>query len=111
MPQYIYDGPGLRLVIGGQTMVRGRSIQLEGLAAEAAARHPEVHLAGAQPAGQHSAPEWGSTVKEAMAWVGDDRDRAAQVLEAEKARGDDARTSLISHLEGLLADNGGGEQQ
>lgn len=48
-------------------------------------------------------PAWGTSVKSAIAWVGDDQERAAEVLEAEQARGDDARTSLVKALEKVLA--------
>lgn len=49
------------------------------------------------------APEWGTTVKAALAYVGDDAERAAEVLEAEQARGENARTSLVKALEAVIA--------
>lgn len=47
-------------------------------------------------------PAWGTSVKSAIAWVGDDHDRAAEVLEAEQAA-DTPRKSLVKALEKVLA--------
>lgn len=100
-PSYIYEGPGTRLVIGGQTMVQGQPTELSGAAVEAAERHPNVTAAASAPP-TPSAPAWGTTVKDALAYVGDDRERAAEVLSAEQERGEQARTSLVAALEQLL---------
>lgn len=48
-------------------------------------------------------PEWGGSVKSALEWVGDDKERANEVLEAERANGDRARKSLVSALEKITA--------
>jgi hypothetical protein len=42
------------------------------------------------------------TAKQVQDWVGTDRDRAAMALAAERARGDDARTTLVAALEKLV---------
>ena len=42
------------------------------------------------------------SVDEVLAWVGDDRDRAAQALEVEQAKDEDARKTLLEPLEDLL---------
>lgn len=106
MPKFIYDGAGHTLVIAGQPLQRGIPTELTGRAAEAAAQHPDIHEAGKKestPAAS-AAPAWGTTVKDALAWVGDDRERAAEVLAAEQARGDEARTTLVTGLEAMLAE-------
>lgn len=46
--------------------------------------------------------EKGGTIPATMAWVGDDKDRAAQVLEVEDAKGDDARPGLVKKLAAVL---------
>lgn len=106
--QYIYEGSSNRLVMAGRTLLRGQPMELSGAAAEAAERHPSVRRADEGPS--ETGPKWGSTVQSALDYVGDDRDRATEVLEAEQERGDDARKSLVSKLETMLeeSDNGGG---
>lgn len=42
------------------------------------------------------------SVKEILAEVGEDKEKAAVALEAEKAKGEDARTSLVEPLQKLL---------
>jgi hypothetical protein len=56
MTSYIYDGPGNRLRLAGHTLVRGVAVQLDGRAAEAAARHPNVRSARAPKSGGNSSP-------------------------------------------------------
>lgn len=56
MTRYMYEGPATRLVLGGITIVRGRVVELDGRAAEAAARHPGVREVGAEKAKAHSSP-------------------------------------------------------
>lgn len=43
-----------------------------------------------------------ASVKDILADVGDDKGKAAAALEAENARGDDARPSLVSKLEAIV---------
>lgn len=43
------------------------------------------------------------TAVDVLDWVGMDKDRAAAALAAEKGKGSDARTSLVSKLEKLAA--------
>ncbi len=107
--RYIYEGKGNRLIMAGHTLLRGQPVELSGAAAEAADRHPSVRAV------DDPGPAWGSTITDALAYVGDDGARAAEVLEAEKARGDDARKSLVTKLEATIdasnaggGDNGGG---
>jgi hypothetical protein len=38
------------------------------------------------------------TIDDVLAWVGDDNDRAARALEAEQAKGDQARSTLVAKL-------------
>lgn len=38
------------------------------------------------------------TAKDVVDWVGDDRDRAKAALQVERAKGDDARTTLVARL-------------
>lgn len=38
------------------------------------------------------------SAKDVIDWVGDDRDRARAALDAEQAKGDDARTTLVAKL-------------
>lgn len=38
------------------------------------------------------------SAKDVIDWVGEDRDRARAALDAEQARGDDARTTLVAKL-------------
>ncbi|GGM14254.1 hypothetical protein [Micromonospora yangpuensis] len=45
-----------------------------------------------------------------MAWIGDNRDRAAAALQAEQAKGDRARVKLVEDLTKLLADGDDGQQ-
>lgn len=40
----------------------------------------------------------GGTVADVMAWVGDDPDRARRALDAEAAKGDKARSTLVDSL-------------
>lgn len=42
------------------------------------------------------------TAAQILAWVGDDRDRAAQALAAERAKSDNARATLVARLEKLV---------
>lgn len=42
------------------------------------------------------------SAKQVLAWVRDDRDRAAQALAAERSKGDDARSTLVAALEKLV---------
>ena len=42
------------------------------------------------------------TVKEISDWVGDDPDKARTALDAETAKGDKARTTLVEHLETVI---------
>lgn len=48
-------------------------------------------------------PAWGTKVDDALAYVGTDQTRAIEVLEAEKAKGDKARKSLVEKLEPIAA--------
>jgi hypothetical protein len=41
------------------------------------------------------------TIDEVLAWVGNDKDRAARALEAEHAKGDQARSTLVAKLTAL----------
>lgn len=43
-----------------------------------------------------------ASVKEILAEVGDDKDKAAEALAAEQGRGDDARSSLVGKLQAVL---------
>jgi hypothetical protein len=43
------------------------------------------------------------TIPQVEEWVGDNHERAAQALEAEQAKGDAARSTLVASLEKLLA--------
>jgi hypothetical protein len=43
-----------------------------------------------------------ATVKEILADVGNDPEKAAAALDVEKARGDDARSSLVTKLEAIV---------
>lgn len=42
------------------------------------------------------------TVKEVLADVGDDQDKAAEALATEQAKGDDARGTLVAKLEAIV---------
>lgn len=42
------------------------------------------------------------TIAEVLAWVDSDRDRAAQALAAEQAKGDKARSTLVADLEKVV---------
>jgi hypothetical protein len=42
MPAFTYTGRANRLVLAGRTLVRGRLVELDGRAADAAAAHPDV---------------------------------------------------------------------
>jgi len=42
------------------------------------------------------------TVDEVKDYVGDDADLAQEALDSESARGDDARSTLVEHLEGVV---------
>lgn len=52
MASYIFDGPGNRLRIAGHTIVQGVVVQLDGAAAEAAERHPNMRLVRVRTADQ-----------------------------------------------------------
>lgn len=43
------------------------------------------------------------TVKEILAEVGDDKDKAAEALKAEQAKGDKARSSLVEKLQAIVS--------
>lgn len=43
------------------------------------------------------------TIPAVIDWVGGDKDRAARALEAEQAKGETARTTLVNQLQQLLA--------
>lgn len=43
------------------------------------------------------------TATKILDWVGDDKDRAAAALDAERAKGEGARSSLVAKLEKLAA--------
>lgn len=45
----------------------------------------------------------GATIEKVLEHVGSDQAKAEQVLELEKARGDDARSTLVTQLEELAA--------
>jgi hypothetical protein len=112
MGTYIYEGPGHSIIIAGKPLQRGIPTELDGRAAEEAKAHPDVRAAGkgdAEAGGEAGpAPEhpWGNTVKDALGYVGDDVERAREVLAAEQAKGDEARSSLLTKLETLLAGPG-----
>lgn len=46
--------------------------------------------------------EKGPSVKDVLADVGDDKEKAAAALEAENAKGDKARSSLVTKLEAIV---------
>lgn len=66
----------------------------------AAQRRLRIVAVGGKVTGDGT-PAWGSTVNEALAYVGDDKARAAEVLGAEQDR-DRPRSSLVTALEELL---------
>lgn len=53
----------------------------------------DAYTEGADPAGY--------SIPKLQAYVGDDAEKAAAVLELEQARGDDARSSLVKQLEAI----------
>ena len=73
--------------------------QLHRLQAQRRLRIVSIENRGAEPA-------WGTSVKSALEYVGDDTERAAEVLDAEQAKGDDARKSLVKALEKITASAG-----
>ena len=65
----------------------------KGFLAEATATGDESDSGSAKP----------PTIKEIMADVGDDKAKAQEALDAEQARGDDARPSLVEKLQAVIA--------
>lgn len=101
MRKFIYQGPGHNLMLAGMPLYRGRATELEGRAADMADAHPDVQVAA--DAGQEAGtPPWGTTVKSALAYAGDDAERATEVLAAETAGPDAPRHSLTSKLEAII---------
>lgn len=108
MPKFVYQGPGARLVIARRTLVAGQEVELSGAAAEAAANHPRIRRAEAKAKSTPATPAepaWGATVETAIAYAGEDPAKAREVLDAEHAKGDKARKSLIEALDPIA--NGG----
>lgn len=61
---------------------------------------------GASQTGPDDAPlDITKPVPEVLAWVGEDHDRARTAVEAEQARGEDARSTLIDPLQQLLGES------
>lgn len=84
---------------GGANWLLSDGTTFSGSSEEAVAAEAEL-TGGATPAVPDAVPD--GKVAEVLAWVGDDKDRAAKALEAEQAKGDKARTTLTGPLEELL---------
>lgn len=69
---------------------------------------PSADVATPVPTGEVVAVEQVPTgsVADVLAWVGDDLARAAAALNAEQARGDRTRSTLLTGLDALLAEDG-----
>lgn len=107
MTRFIYDGPGNRLILAGQTLVQGQVVELEGHAAEAAARHPGVSKAGDDKAARaaHSAPNKSDGLAARRALVA-----RAKELDIPATGKSDALTAAIAEAEQAAADSGGGAE-
>lgn len=57
---------------------------------------PDEAPPGVMTLARGSVPD--GSAKDVIDWVGDDRDRARAALDAEQAKGDDARTTLVAKL-------------
>lgn len=107
-----HPGTGTRMSVPDHMAVRylGQGwAQASGHATIAAS--PASGAADATPAGSDAPPPGvvtltgvqvpDGTATEVIDWVGDDRARARAALDAEQAKGDDARTTLVAKLSKL----------
>lgn len=61
----------------------------------------EIGVDAEAPADANAVPD--GAVSAVLAWVGDDKDKAAKALEAEQAKGERARSTIVATLEKLAA--------
>lgn len=107
---YIYTGPAGRLVIAGQTLVRGVPAELDGRAAAAAAAHP--HIASAALAVVEAAAEVAQSGQELRATLGEAT--VAQLRELADERdidldGASLKAELVEVIATVIEDNASGE--
>lgn len=55
-----------------------------------------------EPAAAPDVPDVSGTIDTVLTWVGTDRERARQALDAEQAKGDAARATLTTRLDAIL---------